>query len=659
MFKKKYLGLAISATLAAGAAQAFDAESFTVSGYVKNETAALTKDGAFNGQETGPTDTTNYNDRGDLIKSESSVKFFVNGDVGEGSSMHAELLLHNDSKAKGSHFKSSDSYTQSEFLRELYLDTKAGDWDVRVGKQQIVWGKADGAKFLDMINPTDYREMAQNVMAESRVPTWGALFDKYTADGGNIQFAITQPRENVFAGLNRDIDTSAKQNNNNIDTTSNNGHDSGNPFILKGVDSITGERYGFTNIVPDLGSVAYSFWATFGNDFGSFAALRGSTGVTVGGFAMMPAVNINTAAGAPFGATIAGYADLGMDGAAILNAFASSYNTVLNVGDSAATWGATDDSVFEYMDLATFATFDAFVGAKSQYVFNMPKNSDVDLSTRYSNSTANGINYSAIYSYAYDKNPIINISWRNDSGEKLTTSYGVNNSLTLTDSDGTRYGALAGGSPTLRFEQTVERAHNIGGGLDFAVDTDSLGPVVIRAEGLYTKDSYQPVIDKGYLAIGDLPNALTMVKTDRFKYVIGADVTVATDMMVSAQFIQDRNLDFVDTTSNLSGNTRDRYTASYAAMHMTNGFQKDIENKEFYSIFLSKPFGDSGEGRWNNILMLEEGGGRWNRFDVEYSLTNDLIGTVEYNKYWGDDNSQFGQLEAASNVQVGLKYLFE
>ena len=137
--------------------------------------------------------------------------------------------------------------------------------------------------------------------------------------------------------------------------------------------------------------------------------------------------------------------------------------------------------------------------------------------------------------------------------------------------------------------------------------------------------------------------------------------------MLSAQFIQERNLDYIDSPvdfngtacSSVSSTNCGVYTTDYAAMHLTNGFQKAIENKEFYSLFLSKPFGASGEGRWNNILMLEEGGGRWNRFDVEYSLSNELIGTIEYNKYWGDDNTQFGQLEAASNVQVGLKYLFE
>jgi hypothetical protein len=142
-----------------------------------------------------------------------------------------------------------------------------------------------------------------------------------------------------------------------------------------------------------------------------------------------------------------------------------------------------------------------------------------------------------------------------------------------------------------------------------------------------------------------------MEKADRFKYVLGADVTALTDMMVSAQFIQERNLDFVDGAN--------RYTTSYANMHLSNGFIKDYDNKEFYSLFLSKPFGDSGEGRWNNIIMLEEGGGRWDRFDVEYSLSNNLIGTFELNNYWGDKDTQFGQLKNTSNVQLGLKYIIE
>ena len=37
-----------------------------------------------------------------------------------------------------------------------------------------------------------------------------------------------------------------------------------------------------------------------------------------------------------------------------------------------------------------------------------------------------------------------------------------------------------------------------------------------------------------------------MVKGDRAKIVLGADITAMTNMMISAQFIQDSNLDFVD-----------------------------------------------------------------------------------------------------------------
>jgi len=753
MFKKQHLALAIAATLAATNAQAFDAESFTVSGYVKNETAALTKDGAFNGQASSTNDTTKYNDSGDLIKSESTVKLFVNGDVGESSTMHAELQLHNDSKAMGSHFSGNDTYTQSELLRELYVDTTAGDWDLRLGKQQIVWGTADGAKFLDMINPTDYREMAQNVMAESRIPTWAAKATRYNDDGSNLTVVVSQPRENVFAGLNRHVPTGMITNDTSIaagayfaaynqggfagqDTISP-GVDKGNPFVLKGVDSITGQYNGFLNIVPDLGTVAALFGRAFqasgtDNEAGLSANLwSGATfGFTVGAFnsgtslAGFSSSFDSATSGTTFGdinlglttfwldnngdgdasdygdvgqatsgsdATVIGTDDggAGYTGQQTLGAFAAKFGTNLNNKTTTVV-----DSVFEYMDRTSFATFDAFVGATSQYVYDMPDDLDSNLSFKYSNTASNGLNYSLAYSYQYDPNPVIDLSWRNASGAKVEPTVGTTNPTT---NAGTQYSAIVSLSglggyaaanadsnlndatetaeleayrATLRFTQTMKRAQNLGAAADFAIDTESMGPVVIRAEGLYQKDVYSPVIDRGALSIGNITKALTMRKGDKFKYVIGADVTALTDMMVSAQFIQERNLDFIDSNVDFDGaacsSTRSSnadscgvYTADFAAMHMSNGFKKALKNKEFYSLFLSKPFGDSGEGRWNNILMLEEGGGRWNRFDVEYSLTNNLIGTAEYNKYWGDENSQFGQLEAASNVQVGLKYLFE
>jgi hypothetical protein len=502
---------------------------------------------------------------------------------------------------------------------------------------------------------------------------------------------------------------------------------------MKGADSITGGFNGFLNIVPDLGSMARAFAYGFGNDMTDGNAADALTGLSLGNFfpGMNPEggyqPNVNDPNSMANGTmmnyfTVGGFAGMTMDqvasGMATMNAggvpTASTWDAALpsnfqqfiggvaqatQNNDPGSVTGAEmlevgfvgfigynsnlasysdgeTNSAFEYMNMATFATFDAFSNAKSQYVYNMPDNTDANLAFRYKNTTADGLNYSLNYSYNYDKNPIINLSWRNNSGDLLeTTAHEIQTqtptgdlmslyTLTLADEAGNSYGGAASMMSgedrfaTLRFEQTVERAHNVGAALDFAVDTETMGPVVLRGEFLYAKDVYSPVIDKGALSVGDMTNALTMHKGDRFKYVLGADVTVMTDMMVSAQFIQDRDLDYVDGEGSYYSNSQ-KYTTDYATMSLTNDFNKAEENKNFYSLFFSKPFGESGEGRWNNIFIYEEGGGKWNRFDVEYGMTDQLIGTIEYNKYWGDENTTFGQFENASNIQVGLKYLLQ
>ncbi len=77
-----------------------------------------------------------------------------------------------DTEGTSPDYKYHRSYTQNDYLRELYVDTGAGDWDLRIGKQQVVWGTADGIKLLDIINPTDFRELNQNAMEDARIPVW-------------------------------------------------------------------------------------------------------------------------------------------------------------------------------------------------------------------------------------------------------------------------------------------------------------------------------------------------------------------------------------------------------------------------------------------------------------------------------------------------------
>ena len=706
--KKQNLILSAALVAVFSASTAFaEAE---VTGKIVHESAKFTTSGTTIGAATAHGK--------DVMKSETSARIYIDGEADtlqEGATYHVELNLMRDSKGVGKH-DGNESYTQRDVLREAYVDGMVNDWSIRAGKQQVVWGTADGMKLLDMINPTDYSEMAQNQMEDSRIPVWMVNAEKTNEDGSEFQVVVSQPRENVFAGLDRDVSTAVRSNGTTqladdwnyqtetwgthsmasgasgdgaeatmsvVDATSG-GHSQGQAFIMRGVDSITGKTNGFLNIAPDLGSVATRFYNQFCQT--GCSSLQNANYITVNDFANLTG-GVGGEVDANFGpnySVMNSFAEAGYDGAAILSGFATGvYDANLTDATNAATFAASGeiDSTFEYMRNATFTTFDTFAGAKSQYVYNMPESTDLDLAMRYKNSTPDGMNYSVNYSYNYDKNPIINLSWRDSStGAELykervagnsnstfdhTGASRVTTSIELYDSSSktTRYGAYgasgsSAGTPTLRFEQTVKRAQNIGGSFDTAIETEALGPVVLRGEALYQKDVYSPVIDLTALSIGDLTDALTMEKGDRFKYVLGADVTALTNMMVSAQFIQERNLDYIDTSTTIGPYTLGKYTTDYATMSMSNSFNKAEKDKNFYSLFLSKPFGASAEHRWNNIFMFEENGGKWNRLDAEFSIDDDTQATVEYNKYWGDANTQFGQLEKSSNVQVGFKYSF-
>ncbi len=57
-------------------------------------------------------------------------------------------------------------------LSELYWEFETGLGYWRLGKQQVVWGEADGLKLLDVVNPQSYREFLLDDFDESRIPLW-------------------------------------------------------------------------------------------------------------------------------------------------------------------------------------------------------------------------------------------------------------------------------------------------------------------------------------------------------------------------------------------------------------------------------------------------------------------------------------------------------
>ena len=57
-------------------------------------------------------------------------------------------------------------------LREAVVSISRGDLDVRVGRQQIVWGEAISAFVTDVVNPRDFREFILPDFSELRIPIW-------------------------------------------------------------------------------------------------------------------------------------------------------------------------------------------------------------------------------------------------------------------------------------------------------------------------------------------------------------------------------------------------------------------------------------------------------------------------------------------------------
>ncbi|CAA6810065.1 MAG: Unknown protein [uncultured Sulfurovum sp.] len=645
-----------------------ETSTLEVSGYLKTEIAAYTQDG----QRVNGLDR---HDRGDLHKAEGTLKLFINGELGEDTSFHSELQLTSDTKGIEG-YEHHRNYTQNDYLRELYIDTAYKGWDFRLGKQQVVWGKADGVKFLDIINPTDFREWGQNTMEDSRIPLWMLVAEKDLGENDSLQLVWVPDvgRINQIPGL-YDVNTG----------------DQGQPFVSLGAASITGQRNGFFQIGKEFGKVAGAFDGAFSGVFGMMPGngiLQGFAGMTVNGFTQIPDVSgfLSSqpgadptriglpAVGGPNGAQML-YGVVHRPAPNGIQAKTNLFDGQMNVQHG------TQNDIFDYLGDTTFATFNGFIGMNTVYRVNdlSQKLKNHNFGIRYKKGTDFGLNYTLNYYRHWENNPMVNLHWEAANGEELTAtpvagtfnrmgapvaagtpgSYQTT-TMALQTASGGQYNPSASGPASLVFEQSVDRVDTIGASFDYAIDTPFM-PVVLRGEFVYDKGSKVPQVDLGKLAYGDLAGALTMQDADIFKYVIGADVTVGKNLFVSLQFMDTWNLDYTDEQVQYTGNTQSygKFTANPATLSLTNGFKKAEEHQIMYTLFLSKPFLESDALRVNNLFLYEqEDGGYWNRLDLEYSYADDILLTAEWNKYGGDKNGVFGQFEEMSNIQIGAKYIF-
>ncbi|RLD54618.1 MAG: hypothetical protein DRJ01_17790 [Bacteroidetes bacterium] len=72
-------------------------------------------------------------------------------------------------------------------LREVYVDLYFNNFDLRIGKQQVVWGKADGAFITDIVSPLNLTEFLLPDFDEIRIGVNAVKFDYYL---GNNTFEL-------------------------------------------------------------------------------------------------------------------------------------------------------------------------------------------------------------------------------------------------------------------------------------------------------------------------------------------------------------------------------------------------------------------------------------------------------------------------------------
>jgi len=80
----------------------------------------------------------------------------------------------------------SDMQSEVE-LRDTYMDYSKGPWDIRIGKQQVVWGEAIALFFADTVNAKDLREFILPDFDMIRIPQWGVDLE-YSKNNFHAEF---------------------------------------------------------------------------------------------------------------------------------------------------------------------------------------------------------------------------------------------------------------------------------------------------------------------------------------------------------------------------------------------------------------------------------------------------------------------------------------
>ncbi|GAK56063.1 hypothetical protein U27_03025 [Candidatus Vecturithrix granuli] len=95
------------------------------------------------------------------------------------------------------HVEDEEEYRAYIALREAFVDLTFDKLDLRLGKQQVVWGKTDGFRVLDTVNPLDYKEFVLSDFLDARIPLWMGKVEYYFNTDFSLQ-ALVIPEMQFF-----------------------------------------------------------------------------------------------------------------------------------------------------------------------------------------------------------------------------------------------------------------------------------------------------------------------------------------------------------------------------------------------------------------------------------------------------------------------------
>ncbi|MGC1818018.1 MAG: DUF1302 family protein, partial [Casimicrobiaceae bacterium] len=116
-----------------------------------------------------------------LVRSELDAE----GGLGDGVRYKLGARLDYDFVYDATNFYPPDVRRDQRFdlvLRENYIDFGKGDWDFRLGRQQIVWGEMVGLFFADVVSAKDLREFILPSFDELRIPQWAGRAEYFKGD---------------------------------------------------------------------------------------------------------------------------------------------------------------------------------------------------------------------------------------------------------------------------------------------------------------------------------------------------------------------------------------------------------------------------------------------------------------------------------------------